>query len=54
MNPARDFGPRLITALASGPKVATAQPAWIYSAGPLASAFVGCSAFKAFKGLLDA
>ena len=24
MNPARDFGPRLITALASGPKVATA------------------------------
>ena len=54
MNPARDFGPRLITALASGPKVATAQPAWIYSAGPLAGAFVGCSAFKAFKGLLDA
>ena len=35
-------------------KVATAQPAWIYSAGPLAGAFVGCSAFKAFKGLLDA
>ncbi|KAH8098927.1 water channel [Aureococcus anophagefferens] len=43
MNPARDFGPRLITALASGPKVATAQPAWIYP-GPRGR-FVGCSAF---------
>ena len=54
MNPARDIGPRLVTAAASGPSVALGpSPAWIYSAGPLAGAFAGCAAFKAFKGLLD-
>lgn len=55
MNPARDIGPRVVTALASGPAVATGpSPMWIYTAGPLAGAFVGCGAYKAFKGLLDA
>lgn len=55
MNPARDLGPRLITALASGPKVALGPtPPWIYTFGPLAGALTGCAAYKAFKGLLDA
>ena len=55
MNPARDVGPRLITALASGPKVAmNPTPAWIYSLGPFAGAFTGCMAYKSFKSLLDA
>lgn len=53
MNPARDVGPRLVTALASGPAVALQpSPAWTYSLGPIAGAIAGSFAFRAFKDLL--
>ena len=54
MNPARDIGPRIVTALASGPAVALQpSPAWTYTLGPLAGACMGSFAYKAFKDLLD-
>jgi len=46
MNPARDLGPRLVTAL-TGWGAAAATSWWVYTLGPLAGALIGASAYQA-------
>lgn len=47
MNPARDLGPRLITALAGFGNVAWSH-AWIYTVGPIVGAIIGGAFYQAF------
>ena len=44
MNPARDLGPRFVTALAGWGTVA-AEAAWVYTLGPIAGAISGASGY---------
>ena len=49
MNPARDLGPRLVTALVGWGGAATISW-WIYTLGPVAGAVAGGLAYQAFAG----
>lgn len=49
MNPARDLGPRFVTAMAGWGKIAGSR-AWIYSVGPVAGAVLGGAAYKELLG----
>ena len=47
MNPARDLGPRFVTAVTGWGKVAFSHPGWwIYTAGPFVGAVIGGSLYK--------
>lgn len=49
MNPARDIGPRVVTAIAGWGKIAGSR-AWVYSVGPVAGAVLGGAAYKQLLG----
>eukprot|EP00658_Telonema_sp_P-2_P061955 TRINITY_DN5060_c0_g1_i6.p1 TRINITY_DN5060_c0_g1~~TRINITY_DN5060_c0_g1_i6.p1 ORF type:complete len:118 (-),score=11.01 TRINITY_DN5060_c0_g1_i6:365-718(-) len=51
LNPARDLGPRLVTAL-TGWKGAALRSAWVYTAGPTVGAVLGGAAYQAFRECL--
>jgi len=46
MNPARDIGPRLVTALAGWGGAATTAW-WVYTCGPLIGGILGANAYRA-------
>jgi len=47
MNPARDLGPRLVTALAGWGSAAVSPGCWVYVAGPIAGAVAGGALYNA-------
>lgn len=51
MNPARDLGPRLVSALAGWGSAALSTGWWVYSTGPIVGGILGGAAYN---GLMKA